>query len=67
METLNLGIGGLDDVELIGRGGSSRVYRATQVELDRTIALKVLQAGDDPNVVRRFDRERKAMGRLSLN
>ncbi|MEM9612676.1 MAG: serine/threonine-protein kinase [Actinomycetota bacterium] len=67
METLNLGIGGLDNVELIGRGGSSRVYRATQVELDRTIALKVLQAGDDPNVVRRFDRERKAMGRLSLN
>lgn len=67
METLNLGIGGLDDVELIGRGGSSRVYRATQVELDRPVALKVLKAGDDPNVVRRFDRERKAMGRLSLN
>ncbi|MEL7157973.1 MAG: serine/threonine-protein kinase, partial [Actinomycetota bacterium] len=67
METLNLGIGGLDDIEQIGRGGSSRVYRATQVELDRPVALKVLKAGDDPNVVRRFDRERKAMGRLSLN
>lgn len=67
METLDLGIDGLDDVEQIGRGGSSRVYRAKQVELDRLVALKVLKAGDDPNVVRRFDRERKAMGRLSLN
>ncbi|MEM8924505.1 MAG: protein kinase [Actinomycetota bacterium] len=67
METLNLGIDGLDNIEQIGRGGSSRVFRATQVELDRLVALKVLKAGDDPNVVRRFDRERKAMGRLSLN
>jgi serine/threonine protein kinase len=67
VETLNLGIHGLDEVELIGRGGSSRVFRAKQIELDRLIALKVLKAGDDPNVVRRFDRERKAMGRLSLN
>ncbi|MCP4222618.1 MAG: hypothetical protein GY773_04675, partial [Actinomycetia bacterium] len=67
METLDLGISGLDQVEQIGKGGSSRVYRAKQIELDRLVALKVLNAGDDPNVVRRFDRERKAMGRLSLN
>jgi len=29
------------------------------------IAVKVINSGHDPDVVRRFDRERKAMGRLS--
>ncbi|MEZ5408917.1 MAG: protein kinase [Acidimicrobiales bacterium] len=67
METLKLGIEGLDQIELIGRGGSSRVYRARQVDLDRMVALKVLNASDDADVVRRFDRERRAMGRLSEN
>ncbi len=67
METLKLGIAGLDQIELIGRGGSSRVYRARQVDLDRMVALKVLNASDDADVVRRFDRERRAMGRLSEN
>ena len=67
METLKLGIQGLDQIELIGRGGSSRVYRARQVDLDRMVALKVLNASDDADVVRRFDRERRAMGRLSEN
>ena len=67
VETLKLGIEGLDQIELIGRGGSSRVYRARQVDLDRMVALKVLNASDDADVVRRFDRERRAMGRLSEN
>jgi serine/threonine protein kinase len=67
VETIDLGINGLDDIEEIGRGGSSRVYRAKQVELDRYVALKVLNARGDANVTRRFDRERKAMGRLSHN
>jgi len=67
VETLNLGIDGLNNIEQIGAGGASRVYRAKQVELDRLVALKVINAGDDPNVLRRFDRERRAMGRLSLN
>lgn len=49
----------------IGAGGSSRVFRARQVALDRVVALKVINASQDPSVARRFDRERKAMGRLS--
>ncbi|MGB5757445.1 MAG: serine/threonine-protein kinase, partial [Acidimicrobiales bacterium] len=63
----NLGIDGLEDVEQIGTGGSSRVYRARQADLDRIVAVKVLNLGHDQNVSKRFDRERKAMGRLSLH
>lgn len=63
----NLGIEGLEDIQQIGAGGSSRVYRARQVDLDRIVAVKVLNPGHDQNVSKRFDRERKAMGRLSLH
>jgi serine/threonine protein kinase len=35
---------GLDQFELIGRGGSSAVYRATDVTLGRTVAVKILHA-----------------------
>ncbi|MEM7275304.1 MAG: protein kinase [Actinomycetota bacterium] len=67
MQVSNLGIDGLEDIRQIGTGGSSRVYRARQVELDRIVAIKVLNPGHDQNVAKRFDRERKAMGRLSLH
>ncbi len=67
MSVSNLGIDGLEDVEQIGTGGSSRVYRARQADLDRIVAVKVLNPGHDQGVSKRFDRERKAMGRLSLH
>lgn len=63
----NLGIEGIEDIEQIGSGGSSRVYRARQVDLDRVVAIKVINADHSNDVARRFDRERKAMGRLSLH
>ncbi len=62
---MSLGIDGLEDVVQIGTGGSSRVYRAHQSLLDRVVAVKVINSGHDADVARRFDRERKAMGRLS--
>jgi tRNA A-37 threonylcarbamoyl transferase component Bud32 len=67
LSVTNLGIDGVENVEQIGTGGSSRVYRARQVDLDRVVAIKVLNPGDDQGVAKRFDRERKAMGRLSLH
>lgn len=67
MGTLDLGIDGLENIEQVGGGGSSRVFRAIQTDLDRMVAVKLLRASDDPDVARRFDRERRAVGRLSLN
>lgn len=61
----DLGIEGLSQVSEIGRGGSARVLSAYQVNLDRMVAVKVLHSAWDSDVQRRFDRERRAMGRLS--
>jgi len=55
---------GFDDAEEIGRGGFGIVYRCTQVDLDRTVAVKVLTADLDENR-ERFLREQRAMGRLT--
>jgi serine/threonine protein kinase len=66
----NLGrtIGGKYRVDtLIGRGGMGRVYRATDLTLDRPVAVKMLEAGllEDSNMARRFQREARAATRLS--
>jgi serine/threonine-protein kinase len=53
--------------QLIGRGGMSTVYRATDSVLGRTVAVKVLLAGladDDPAYVARFQREARAAAAL---
>ncbi len=41
------------------------VYRCSQPELDRTVAVKVLTADVEPDNVERFVREQVAMGKLS--
>ncbi len=53
--------------ELLGQGGMARVYRATQRNLDRTVAIKVLPPyyAADPGFVERFKLEARAMARLS--
>ena len=61
----SLGIEGLVDPRAIGEGGNAVVYRAYQPALDRQVAVKVLKGLVDDDARRRFDRERRAMGRLS--
>lgn len=59
------GIPGLCDFEVVGRGGSSVVYRARQESLDRLVAVKLLLADlTDEKDVRRFRRECAVLGRL---
>ncbi len=53
--------------ELIGRGGMASVWRATDVVLERSVAVKRLHARlhDDPELAERFRREGQAVARLS--
>ena len=51
----------------IARGGMASVYEATDIRLDRTVAIKVMHAGlgDDGEFAARFVREARAAARLS--
>src|SRR6478672_13529292 len=60
-----LSAAGFDDAQEIGRGGFGVVYRCTQEELDRTVAVKVLTVELDEENRTRFFREQRAMGRLT--
>ena len=63
--TEELSAAGFEDAEEIGRGGFGVVYRCTQAELDRTVAVKILTADLDAENRARFFREQRAMGRLT--
>ncbi|MEV0464770.1 protein kinase [Nocardia tengchongensis] len=63
--TEELAEAGFEGAEEIGRGGFGVVYRCTQEELDRTVAVKVLTADLDAGSRARFFREQRAMGRLT--
>jgi eukaryotic-like serine/threonine-protein kinase len=51
----------------IGIGGSGAVFRADQIALGRTVAVKILSSAlaDDPRLVRRFQDEALAASRLN--
>ncbi len=52
--------------EILGRGGMGVVYRARDIKLDRDVAIKMmdLQFASDPNFLKRFQSEAKALARL---
>ncbi len=54
-------------LQFLGAGGSGAVYRAVQEGLEREVALKMVQVGDQPGSEgrKRFLREARALARLS--
>ncbi len=52
---------------LLGQGGMGAVYLAKQISLDRRVAVKILPpyAGTDPSFSERFQREARALARLT--
>lgn len=57
----------LEIKRLIGRGGMGAIFQARQTTLDRDVALKVIakEISDDPTFLERFEREAKALAKLS--
>ena len=60
-------LGNFEILSRLGEGGMGTVYKARQLSLDRTVALKVLppRLAKDPTFVRRFIREAKTAGKLT--
>ncbi|MBI1176621.1 protein kinase [bacterium] len=55
----------LEVISLLGAGGMGAVYQARQPKLDRLVALKILPAGGSVGSAERFNREARALARLS--
>ena len=57
----------LEILELIGQGGMGTVYKARQVKLDRTVALKILASDkrESPDFAERFNREGRVLAKLN--
>ena len=60
-----LGIDGLEQAVLVGRGAFGAVYMARQPRLNRVVAVKVLTTVLDPAALERFEREGFAMGTVA--
>jgi Tol biopolymer transport system component len=65
--TAGTGLGPYEIVSLIGAGGMGEVYKARDTRLGRDVAVKVLPASFavDPERLRRFEQEARAVAALS--
>jgi serine/threonine protein kinase/tetratricopeptide (TPR) repeat protein len=59
-------LGPYEIVEPLGQGGMGEVYRASDLRLDRSVAIKIVDSGGavSAELRERFDREAKAVARL---
>jgi len=57
-------LGRYTDLKLLGQGGMGAVYKAFDPSLHRTVAIKVM-LGQNPEFLARFEREARAVAKLS--
>ena len=60
-------IGKYKILELLGRGGMAEVYKGYQENLERHVAIKIMHSflASEPDFLRRFEREARAMASLN--
>jgi len=58
-------IGSYEVIDRLGAGAMGEVYRARDTRLGRTVAIKVLRLGADPELLHRLDREARAASALN--
>jgi len=63
--TAKVPVPGFEIGEEIGRGGMAEVFSATQLSLNRQVALKILSAFHDPEQRERFQNESRIIGSLN--
>ncbi len=63
----NARLGPYEIISALGAGGMGEVYKARDIRLDRTVAVKVLPEtlASDPQFRERFDREARAISQLT--